>query len=57
MGLWRPGERFFAGHAQELSSGFELGPATEPVAGVFDFMRVHGSALLILFVYTVIEAR
>ena len=42
-------------HAQELSAGFKLGRATEPVAGVFDFLRVHGNALRILFVHTVIE--
>ena len=40
-----------------MLDGFKPGRASLPIAGVFDFIRVHGHALSILFVYTVIRAQ
>jgi len=40
-----------------VGASFELSGAAQPVTGVFDFERVHGHALSILFGYTVIEAK
>ena len=37
-----------------VTAGFELSRAAEPVAGVFDFERVHGRALFLLFGYTAV---
>ena len=47
---------FVLQHAQIVATGFKLGRAAEPVAGVFDFDRVHGHVLVLLG-YTVVEAR
>ncbi|MGY2257462.1 hypothetical protein [Pseudomonas sp. SDO55104_S430] len=43
-------------HPELVPAGFERGRATEPVVGVFYFERVHWWALLILLLYTVIQA-
>ncbi|MCY1459658.1 hypothetical protein D9M71_771500 [compost metagenome] len=45
----------FLKHARIVLDGLESGGATEPVAGIFDFVRVHGHTLRILFLYAVVE--
>jgi hypothetical protein len=40
-----------------MLDGFEVCWTAQPLAGVFDFVGIHGKALSILFGYTVIEAR
>ncbi|MEB0048436.1 MULTISPECIES: hypothetical protein [unclassified Pseudomonas] len=44
-------------HQFVMGDGFQFGRTSKPVAGVFYFERVHGHALFILFMHTVIEAR
>lgn len=40
-----------------MFDGFQPGRSAEPIAGVFDVVRVHGRALRILFICTVLEVR
>lgn len=47
--------KFVLIHPKLMPAGFKRCRATKPVAGVFDFVRVHTRALLILFLYTVID--
>lgn len=47
---------FVLEHSKLMPAGIERRRAAKPIAGVFDFVRVHGHTLRMLVLYTVVEA-